>query len=191
VAPQGARDSNSDREYLDWDNAEDWPQAIARDLPQCIDHRFRTLANRFGRALVGLSAGGYGAFNIGLRHLSTFAAVESWSGYFTATDPSGEHVLELGSPQADQDARVPTGSDLKAELATWPSLIAFYVGDQDGRFLNMNKLFDGALRANGVGHRFAIYSGGHSAALWRSQAPQWLGMALDYMARRAAHRRGR
>ena len=64
-------------------------QAIAHDLPHCIDERFRTIHNRFGRALVGLSAGGYGAFNIGLRNLSMFAAVESWSGYFVATNPAG------------------------------------------------------------------------------------------------------
>jgi hypothetical protein len=37
--------------------------------------------------------------NIGLRNLTTFGAVESWSGYFEATDPSGHHKLDLGSRQ--------------------------------------------------------------------------------------------
>ncbi len=190
VAPQGARGANSDREYLDWDAAEDWPQAIAHDLPHCIDKRFRTIHNRFGRALIGLSAGGYGAFNIGLRNLSTFAAVESWSGYFVATDPSGDHVLNLGSPKANAAATVPSGSDLKSEVKTWPSLIAFYVGNLDTRFLDMNKLFDTKLTASGIAHMFSIYSGGHSAALWHNQAPSWLSMALSYMSSEA-RRRGR
>jgi enterochelin esterase-like enzyme len=189
VAPQGARGSDSDREYLDWDAAEDWPQAIAHDLPRCIDRRFRTIANRFGRALIGLSAGGYGAFNIGLRNLSVFAAVESWSGYFAATDPSGTHVLDLGSPKANSDARVPSGADLKAEVRTWPSLIAFYVGNQDSRFLDMNRQFDTELTASRVGHLFRVYSGGHSSALWYSQARGWLGMALTYLSAEA-HKRG-
>jgi enterochelin esterase-like enzyme len=189
VAPQGARGANSDREYLDWGVAEDWPQAISHDLPRCIDHRFRTLPNRFGRALVGLSAGGYGAFNIGLRHLAVFSAVESWSGYFAATDPSGEHILELDSPQADSDGRVPSGAPLKAALATWPSLVAFFVGNQDTRFLTMNQRYDATLRASGAAHRFAIYPGGHSAFLWRSQAAGWLSLALSYMSHEA-HRRG-
>jgi enterochelin esterase-like enzyme len=190
VAPQGARDAGSDREYLDWDAAEDWPQAIAHDLPRCIDKRFRTIANRFGRVLVGLSAGGYGVFNIGLRNLSTFAAVESWSGYFVATDPSGHHVLNLGSAKADAAATVPSGSDLKSEVKTWPSLIAFYVGNQDTRFLNMNKQFDAELRASGVSHLFRVYSGGHSPPLWSSQASAWLTMALDYVSSEA-RKRGR
>jgi putative tributyrin esterase len=179
VAPQGARGQNSDREYLDWSPTEDWPQAITDDLTSCIDRRYRTIAKRTGRALIGLSAGGYGAFNIGLRSLQKFGAVESWSGYFVATDPSGYNVLNLGSAQANANATVPRGAGLRAEQKTWPSLIAFNVGDQDDRFLAMNKQFNAALNQSQVAHLFRIYSGGHSAKLWYSQAPHWLDMALD------------
>jgi S-formylglutathione hydrolase FrmB len=189
VAPQGSRGADSDREYLDWGPAENWPEAIAHDLPHCIDKRFRTVANRFGRALIGLSAGGYGAFNIGLRHLDMFAAVESWSGYFRATDPSGEHVLDLGSDQANGEARVPTGADLKTQENTWPSLIAFYIGSQDSRFLEMNKEFEADLQHNGISHVFRVYAGGHTAGLWHAQAGPWLDTALSYLT--GSRRRGR
>ena len=185
VAPQGARNDNSDREYLDWGPTENWPQAIVHDLTRCIDARYRTIANRSGRALIGLSAGGYGAFNIGLRNLSTFAAVESWSGYFAATDPSGDHVLDLGSDVANANAEVPDGHDLKAELAKSPSLLAFYVGNQDSRFLTMNKVFDQELTQSQIQHLFRIYPGGHSGTLWRTEAPSWLGYALNYLSRSA------
>jgi putative tributyrin esterase len=188
VAAQGARDTNSDREYLDWSPTEDWPLAIAHDLPTCIDAHYNTIRNRYGRALVGLSAGGYGASNIGLRNLATFAAVESWSGYFVATDPTGHHVLNLGSSTANANARVPSGSDLEAEDSTWPSLIDFYVGRQDSRFLGMNRDFDAALTQSRIPHLFRIYPGGHSGALWRSQAPSWLTMALQYLAQGPRHR---
>jgi S-formylglutathione hydrolase FrmB len=132
VAPQGARGSDSDREYLDWSATEDWPRAIGDDLTACIDHRFHTVAGRSGRALVGLSAGGYGAVNIGLRNLRTFGAVESWSGYFVATDPSGYDVLKLGSAAPRRAASVPRGQALAAALRRWPALVAFYVGRSDG-----------------------------------------------------------
>ena len=188
VAPQGARDQNSDREYLDWSPTENWPAAISDDLTKCIDTHYRTDAGRTGRALVGLSAGGYGAFNIGLRTLEDFGAVESWSGYFVATDPSGYHVLNLGSATANAAARVPRGPGLRKEAARWPSLIAFYIGRQDSRFLQMNEQFDDQLTQNGIKHVFRIYSGGHSATLWHSQAPHWLGMALDWLAAEAKRR---
>ncbi len=188
VAVQGARTTNSDREYLDWSGAENWPRAIAHDLPSCIDHTYDTIANRLGRALIGLSAGGYGAMNIGLRNLQTFGAMESWSGYFVATDPTGEHVLELGSTVADDNALVPRGTPLVKQLAIWPSMIAFYVGRQDALFLPMNTQFDQALKQSGTVHTFRIYNGGHSGVLWRAQAPLWLGMALRFMASEAQKR---
>lgn len=182
VAPQGAQNSGDDREYLDWSQTEDWPRAISHDLTACVDRRFHTIAGRTGRALVGLSAGGYGAANIGLRNLKTFGAVESWSGYFVATDPSGDHVLKLPTPAAQRAATVPDGSGLVAQLARWPTFIGFYVGTSDTRFLGMNEAFDRALRRAGVPHLFRTYPGGHSATLWSSQAPSWLGMALKYLA---------
>ncbi len=190
VQPQGARSDNSDREYLDWDAGENWPQAIAHDLVSCIDARFRTNRSRYGRALIGLSAGGYGAFNIGLRNLATFAAVESWSGYFAATNPAGTQILNLGSPQANSKATVPSGPSVTRWLKNWPTLLAFYVGAQDARFLRLNKQYDAALTQSGVPHIFRTYPGGHSTVLWRAQAPVWLGMALDALTRgaRAKHR---
>src|SRR6185437_9355956 len=104
---------------------------------------------RDGRALVGLSAGGYGAMNIGLRNLDQFGAVQSWSGYFAATNPAGTEVLDVGSPRANGAARVPRGPQLKSHLQSLPTQIAFYVGLQDSRFLTMNRSYDAALRRAG------------------------------------------
>jgi enterochelin esterase-like enzyme len=184
VAPQGARTPNSDREYLDWGPAENWPRAIASDLTRCTDAHFRTIAKRSGRALIGLSAGGFGAFNIGLRSLDTFGAIESWSGYFEATDPDGTHVLDLGSGSANQAARVPRDAGLDAVLAQHPTFIGFHVGRQDDRFLQDDVQFDKALTSHHVRHQFRTYPGGHSAALWRTEAPQWVDSALDSLSAR-------
>ena len=188
VQPQGARSNDADREYLDWDAGEDWPRAISHDLVNCIDFSFRTVRRRTARALIGLSAGGYGAMNIGLRALSVFGAVESWSGYFAATNPAGTQVLNLGSAKANSNATVPSGTGLKSTVASWPTLIAFYVGAQDGRFLNMNRQFDAALTKSGVTHTFRVYQGGHSGALWQAQAPNWLAMAYDALGAEAKGR---
>jgi enterochelin esterase-like enzyme len=190
VAPQGARTAGSDREYLNWGPNENWPRAIATDLTRCIDRRFQTIAGRAGRAPIGLSAGGFGAMNIGLRNLATFGAVESWSGYFEATDPSGRHKLDLGSSDANELARVPRMADLRTALTGRPTFIGFYVGRQDDRFLEDNVEFGRTLTAGHVIHLFRTYDGGHSAVLWRSEAPLWLDTALDALATLAAASRG-
>lgn len=181
VTPQGARDQDSDREYLDWSRTENWPRAISHDLTACIDRRYPTIRSRRGRALIGLSAGGYGAMNIGLRSLSTYAVIESWSGYFVATDPSGLHVLKLSSAKAQAAATVPSGNHLRQSLRRHPTLVAFYVGRSDSRFLTMNRVFDATLTQHGVAHVFRTYPGGHQLALWQGQAPAWLRMALTYL----------
>ena len=181
VASQGARNANSDREYLNWGPSENWPAAIARDLPGCIDPRFRTIPTRNGRALIGLSAGGFGAFNIGLRRLARFAAVESWSGYFTATDPTGLRELDLRSKRANRKARVPHGHRLNTKLTQRPTFIAFYIGRQDTRFLTANIMLDKEFTEDHVPHLFKIYQGAHSGTLWINQAPLWLGLALKHL----------
>jgi enterochelin esterase-like enzyme len=48
-----------------------------------VDATLPTIATRAGRVIAGLSAGGYGAVDIGLRHPNLFGAIESWSGYFS------------------------------------------------------------------------------------------------------------
>jgi enterochelin esterase-like enzyme len=183
VAPQGARAQDSDREYLDWGPRENWPAAIAHDLVPCVDSRFRTIASRVGRALIGLSAGGYGAFNVGLRNLGTFAALESWSGYFAATDPSGLVKLDLGSVSATRSARVPRGRRLRHRLSRRPTFVGFYVGSQDPTFANANVLLDRAFTVHHIPHLFHLYPGGHSTELWERWAPLWLRYALDHLAR--------
>jgi enterochelin esterase-like enzyme len=181
VSPQGARAPNSDPEYLDRGPERDWPQAIADDLPRCIDSQFRTVARRSGRALIGFSAGGFGAMNIGLRHLSTYGAIEAWSGYFEATDPSGSHVLNLGSPAANAAARVPRGAGLARELKRRPTFVGFFIGNHDG-FLADDRAFNAALGTAHIHRTFAVYPGGHDVSLWRSEAPWWLGQALKFLA---------
>jgi len=53
---------------------------LVRDVVGLIDRTFPVRAERAGRAIGGLSMGGYGAVKIGLKHHETFASVNSHSG---------------------------------------------------------------------------------------------------------------
>jgi S-formylglutathione hydrolase FrmB len=90
VAPQGARRGDTDPEWHDWGPGRDWETATSTELVAAVDRRFRTIADRRARALIGISAGGYGATLIALHHPENYGVVESWSGYFHPTNPRGD-----------------------------------------------------------------------------------------------------
>lgn len=74
-----------------------WEDHIIRDLIPYVDKNFRSEARREGRALSGLSMGGFGAFALGLRHPHLFASIGSTSGAlaFARTNATG---LAAGIP---------------------------------------------------------------------------------------------
>jgi enterochelin esterase-like enzyme len=61
-----------------------WEQAVVDQIVPWVDAHLPTIRTASGRVIAGLSAGGYGAVDIALRHPTVFGEVESWSGYFTA-----------------------------------------------------------------------------------------------------------
>jgi S-formylglutathione hydrolase FrmB len=178
VMPQGARDEDSDPEYLNWGAGRNWEHYVATELPRYVDAHYRTIRARTGRALVGVSAGGYGSTILGLHHLGTYAVIESWSGYFHPTDPTGTHSLDRG---ADAIAHSFVGR-LHADELHRPTFLAFYVGRGDTRFRRENVQFDRELSAEHVPHLFEVYRGGHQTSLWQRHAVGWLRLALDHLA---------
>jgi len=183
IAPQGARDGDSDPEYLDLGKGRNWDTALTRELPRIVDARFRSIPSRRGRAVIGLSAGGYGAMHLGLEHLGRFSVVESWSGYFHPTDPSGTRSLDLGSKKDNDGANVHRQlARLRVQLRSLPAFIAFYVGRDDNRFAAENEVLNRELSRAGIEHVFRLYAGGHDNALWSRYAPQWLALALAHLA---------
>jgi enterochelin esterase-like enzyme len=183
VIPQGTRIENGDPEYHDWGPGQNWETALAVELPRWVDANYRTIADRSGRAIVGLSAGGYGAAILDAHHPGEFSVMESWSGYFRPTDPTGEKTLDVGSDAADAYASVFDQIPLlKKAFAAAPTFYAFYVGRNDPTFVSDNIQLDRQLSGAGIRHVFDLYPGGHDNALWQAHAVRWLGIALNQLA---------
>jgi enterochelin esterase-like enzyme len=168
VMPFGSTGSFNDKE---WANGirpnEDWATFVSNDVVHFVDAHFRTIRAARGRALAGLSEGGYGALNIGLWHPGEFGVLESWSGYEVA-DPiasifgHGKAMLTANSP-LDTLAGV-AGALRRAHTYVW-----FYSGSDD-HFRTQNERFAAALSRAGISHRFFLLRGGHNWALWRGSA---------------------
>jgi enterochelin esterase-like enzyme len=180
VVPQATRVDDGDPEYHNWGPGDDWETALALELPAWMDAHFRTLAHRNGRAVIGFSAGGYGATMIGLHHPTTFSVIQSWSGYFRPTDPTGKKTLDVGSAAANAYASVESlVPSLARQFAHYPTSFAFYVGRDDPTFVPDNTSLDAALTVAGIPHLFRLYPGSHTTVLWKAHAPAWLRSALD------------
>ena len=120
-------------------------------------------------------------FAKGLNHLDEFSVIESWSGYFHPTDPTGTRALDRGG-QAVVHSLIP---QLRPEVERLPSFIGFYVGSGDDRFRDENQQLDRELRAAGVVHTFAVYPGAHMTSLWQRHATAWLRLALNRLVKPA------
>lgn len=57
-----------------------WEDHIIQDVIGYVDSNYRTVDQREGRAIAGLSMGGYGALTLALRHPDKFVSVASTSG---------------------------------------------------------------------------------------------------------------
>ncbi len=89
--------------YLNWaESAEGqknaWDDFIVKDLIGHIDSTYRTVAAREGRAINGLSMGGFGGLALGLRHPDLFCSIGSHSGAIAYARGAGERLRTNQTP---------------------------------------------------------------------------------------------
>ncbi|HVW89479.1 MAG TPA: alpha/beta hydrolase-fold protein [Gaiellaceae bacterium] len=169
VMPFGSTGSFTDEE---WANGvrphEGWETFVARDLVRAIDARYRTIRSAAGRALGGLSEGGYGSLNIGLHHPGEFRVLESWSGYERA-DPV-RAVFGSGDPSAlRRNSPLLTLPRHATELRRDRVRFWFYTGTGDP-LRRQNAEFAAELRRLRLPFTYYVVRGGHNWALWRGNA---------------------
>jgi enterochelin esterase-like enzyme len=181
VMPFGSTGTFNDQEWVDGaEPHSDWATFVARDVVRAVDHRYRTIPTRGGRAIAGLSEGGYGALDIALRHPHEFSVVESWSGY-ERPDPirsifgSDLQLLTQNDPRLLVRRDAPT-------LRRLHTYFWFYTGSTD-RLRRQNVAFAHELDALRVPHRFRLVYGGHTWAQWRDNARLGFIAGADHLAR--------
>jgi enterochelin esterase-like enzyme len=146
-----------------------------------VDGRFATRPCRQDRAIAGLSAGAYGAANIGLHQVALFGLIQVWSGYFIETH-NGVFAHATRSQMA-YNSPLDYVWTMKRELREYPLRAFLYVGDGDS---DRHQIFPmaAALKDVGADVQYAIYPGGHSWGLWSPRIDQMLMMAShDFAAR--------
>jgi enterochelin esterase-like enzyme len=153
--------------------------AFVQELAPLIDARFRTIATRAGRALLGLSSGGFAAVNLGTRHPDLFSVLASLSGYFrAASDPRAVRAV-LGNDAGAWAANSPADHLAAVPPAQRPHIYV-NIGRSDP-MRRESEAFARQLEALGFDHTLREMRGTHGWSYWRRSLPDalaWVGARL-------------
>jgi poly(3-hydroxybutyrate) depolymerase len=105
--------------YYNGEWAGPWEDYVVHGVVPWVDAHLPTIRGAAGRTLAGLSAGGYGAVDIGLRSPLLFGRIESWSGYFKVLhDGPFKHAGKLTIAANDPVQLVTAAAPMLRDLGT-------------------------------------------------------------------------
>jgi len=84
-----------------------WADHIVQDIVGHVDGHYRTIARREGRAIAGLSMGGYGSLTLGLRNPEMFISIGSTSGAISYGRDAGRRLRGEAEPRRRGRQRTP------------------------------------------------------------------------------------
>jgi S-formylglutathione hydrolase FrmB len=182
-----------------------YEQYIVKDLIPWVDATYRTNASKQGRAIAGLSMGGYGALKLAMKHPDLFAATASHSGVdsilYIGPDPyvAGKAILGDDPKKAPRDpfSQWMVGI-FGLDIANWrandpttlvdtlaPGALQIYLdcGTEDEfRLHNGAQYLHDLLLAKKIDHAWYLGPGKHDGAFWRERVPHSLAFLAKHVA---------
>ena len=145
---------------------------VSKELVEYIDSHYRTLANRYMRAITGLSMGGHGAMFLAFRHPDVFWSCGSMSGNMDITQfPDSWHIKDrLGkrddNPQRWRDHAVCNLVDQVKASPLQPAQNIIFDDGLNDIFIKNNIALHEQLVEKGIDHDFTVRPGRHSWDYW-------------------------
>lgn len=192
VTPEGNDGWYTDSASVPRDKYESY---VLKELIPDVESRFRTIEAREGRAVAGLSMGGYGALKFGMKYPDKFVFVASISG---ALDPAARSDAAPGfawnflRPSIMQTFGavgnpVREANDLHKLVRSFPTerintlpFIYLDCGTEDG-FLATNRELANILLERKIPHEFRQLPGKHDWTYWGTQVREVLKLAAQRM----------
>ena len=145
---------------------------VSKELVAYIDSHYRTYANRFMRAITGLSMGGHGALFLAFRHPDVFWSCGSMSGNMDITQfPDSWHIKDRLGEQADnaqrwRDHAVCNQVELLKNSTLEPAQNIIIDDGLNDIFIKNNIALHEQLVDAGIDHDFTVRPGRHSWDYW-------------------------
>ena len=163
---------------------------ILQELMPDVEKRFRVSAERDGRAIAGLSMGGYGALKFGFKFPSRFGMVASMSGALGAASWTDSDLKNLeavrqsllktlgpiGSSTRLQNDLLKLTREVSADGIKLLPVIYFDCGTED-RLFPTNRSYADLLVERKIPHEFRQLPGNHSWPYWDQQVREILSLA--------------
>lgn len=155
-----------------WDSPVDptykYETYITKELIPFIDKSYKTIKNRNGRAITGLSMGGHGGLYLGIRHQDIFGAAGSMSGGVDIRPfpKNWDMAKRLGDYATNPDNWEKYTVTNQLHLLTPNSLaIIFDCGTEDFFYKVNTELHDKMVERN-IAHDFIVRPGAHNWQYW-------------------------
>jgi putative tributyrin esterase len=164
VMPAGGRSF-----YCDAVKGPAYETAIVRDLISTIDRTFQTRATRKGRAIGGLSMGGYGAIKLALQHPDLFVSAHSHSGAFHLAHkesalPEVDLILGENTKGGGPNDIFRLAQSLSRKRPKLPSL--WIDCGTDDFLLDDSRSFHAHLEKLKIAHEYHEFPGHHNWEYW-------------------------
>jgi len=158
---------------------------VYKELVGIIDDQYKTIKNRLGRAITGLSMGGHGALYLGIKHQDIFGAVGSMSGGVDIKQfPNGWDLPKrLGSYEVfPQNWKANSVIDLVSLIKPKSLSIIIDCGTEDF-FYGVNEHLHTELLYQKIPHDYTTRPGGHSWEYWSNSIKYHMLFFADYFKR--------
>jgi len=166
---------------------------IISDVQGDVVKKYRTVNSRYGRAIAGLSMGGFGALKLALKRPAAFAVVGSFSGAFAATrDAELERLIGRAEAERMRSIFGPAGSKTRQEndIFTLASALkpagAPYVyidcGIADNSLIAANREVVAALHKAGIAYEYHEVAGAHTWDYWDRRIREFLPLLVKKLA---------
>lgn len=142
-----------------------WETWLTGDVVPAIDAAFRTVPTRNERALAGMSAGGFCALNLSIRHSGQFGQALDMSGYTSPTHSGGMRSLFGGQWRSQVAASTPA-EFIASHRLELPLSLRFDVGTADGAPRRQFARLEPDLIAHGVSVVVVDRPGTHTYHVW-------------------------
>jgi len=169
-----------------WDSPVDekskYETYVSKELVSFIDGKYKTIKDRKGRAITGLSMGGHGALYLAFKHQDIFGAAGSMSGGVDIRPfPNNWDMAKRLGTYAEQPERWEKNTVINMLYLLTPNTLSLIIDcGTDDFFFKVNENLHEQLLMRNIPHDYITRPGGHSWPYWTNSVKYQLLFMNNY-----------